>query len=244
MILELEEVAMNAWPALRTVVFDGWVLRFSNGYTRRANAVHPLYTPTLPLDDKIDACERFYAARGLPALYKMTDAALPSELDAALEARGYEHDGGNRIMARTLDGTDSLSPLAHIDSTVSPAWIEHYVRLNAERARHQDILMRLFDAIASPAAYVTLRRDGQVVAVGVAVAERGNVGLFGLAVDAAVRRQGLGMQLTDTCMAWGQAHGAQRAYLQVSAGNHPAFALYQRVGFREVYCYWYRQQPI
>jgi GNAT superfamily N-acetyltransferase len=242
MILELEEIAMNAWPALRTLVYDGWVLRFSNGYTRRANAIHPLYTPTLPLDEKIETCERLYAAHDLPALYKMTDAAQPTGLDAALEARGYERDGSNRIMTLALERTRAVSPLAQIEPAVTEAWIADYVRLHADRARHSGMLKQLFSAIALPAAYIRLKRDETVV--GVAVAERGSVGLFGLAVDPGARRQGLGMQLTETCIAWGMAQGATRAYLQVAAGNAPANGLYERAGFREVYRYWYRQQPV
>ena len=39
----LEEVAMNAWPALQQMLFDGWILRFAQGYTKRANSVHPLF---------------------------------------------------------------------------------------------------------------------------------------------------------------------------------------------------------
>ena len=244
MILELEEVALNAWPALHTVVYDGWLLRMSNGYTRRANAVHPFYTSTLPLDEKIAACERLYAAYGLPAIFKLTDAAQPSNLDAALETRGYRFDPGARIMTVTLDSAPPLHPAARFEPAVSDAWIGHYTRLNAERAKHNDILQRLFSAIAVPAAYVTLLRDEQVVGIGVAVAERGNVGLFGLAVDPAFRRQGLGVQLVETCLAWGATQGARRAYLQVHPNNLPAIGLYERVGFREVYRYWYRQQTV
>lgn len=244
MILELEEVALNAWPALHTIVYDGWLVRMSNGYTRRANAVHPFYPSTLPLDTKIETCERLYAAYGLPAIFKMTAAAQPSELEAALDARGYSNDPGARIMTRALAGVPPLPPTARIEPTVSDAWVGHYTRLNAERARHSAILRRLFSAIPVPAAYITLVRDEQVVGVGVAVAERGYVGLFGLAVDASVRRQGLGTQLVEACLAWGAGQGAQRAYLQVHPHNAPANTLYERVGFQEAYLYWYRQQAL
>jgi hypothetical protein len=40
----IEELSMNAWPSIQTVLLDGWILRMSNGYTKRANSVNPLYS--------------------------------------------------------------------------------------------------------------------------------------------------------------------------------------------------------
>ena len=39
----LEEVAMNAWPSLQQMLFDGWIVRLAQGYTKRANSVNPLF---------------------------------------------------------------------------------------------------------------------------------------------------------------------------------------------------------
>jgi hypothetical protein len=40
-IRTIEEPSTNAWPALRSLVGDGWVLRFSHGYeTEAETSVH------------------------------------------------------------------------------------------------------------------------------------------------------------------------------------------------------------
>ncbi|HEX3029647.1 MAG TPA: hypothetical protein VHT34_10180 [Clostridia bacterium] len=38
-----EELQMNALPSLQTILFDGWILRFADGYTNRANSINPVY---------------------------------------------------------------------------------------------------------------------------------------------------------------------------------------------------------
>src|SRR5688572_19539946 len=88
-IRALEEVSMNALPALQQVMLDGWVLRFGNGYTGRANSVYPLYPATSEVERKIATCERLYERKQIPLLFKMTAAVQPEGLERELEERGY-----------------------------------------------------------------------------------------------------------------------------------------------------------
>ncbi len=39
----IEEISMNAYPALKTVVYDEWILRFANEHTNRTNSINPTY---------------------------------------------------------------------------------------------------------------------------------------------------------------------------------------------------------
>ena len=51
-IILYEELSMNAHPSIKTQLFDGWVLRFADGYTNRANSVNPLYPSEMAIEEK------------------------------------------------------------------------------------------------------------------------------------------------------------------------------------------------
>ncbi len=57
----------------------------------------------------------------------------------------------------------------------------------------------------------------------------GNIG-----VDPVFRRQGLAQELMSDAHAWARGRGATLAHLEVRAGNTPAIALYERLGYRRV----------
>ena len=105
----IEELTLNGWPALQTVLLDGWVLRFADGYTRRANSVNPLY-PSGEVGDsperlarKVEQCEALYAQRGLDTVFKLTEASEPAGLDALLERRGYEREATTSVQLAEID---------------------------------------------------------------------------------------------------------------------------------------------
>src|ERR1051325_879327 len=100
LVRNLEEVTLNAWPALQTVYYDGWVLSFAEGYTRRANSVHPLYPAALPVADKLAVCEAAYSARGQATIFKLSPLDL--ELDTLLDRRGYASEATSSVQVADL----------------------------------------------------------------------------------------------------------------------------------------------
>ena len=87
---EIEEILINAFPAVEREIYDGWILNFSGGYTYRANCIYPFYHSTYDLEEKVIYCENQYRELLLPAVYKMTEA-IPKALDELLEVRGYKN---------------------------------------------------------------------------------------------------------------------------------------------------------
>src|SRR5690348_9296039 len=90
----VEEACLNAWPALREVLLDGWLLRFSEGLTRRANSANPL-RPVSHVD--LQTCEALYRRSGLPTIFRVLSLLDPSVEERLAEA-GYTEEGESCVL--------------------------------------------------------------------------------------------------------------------------------------------------
>ena len=88
---QVEETCMNAWPALKEVFYDGWLIRLANGATRRTNSVNVIGQGQRALADKIAYCEAVYRAHAQPTYFRILSTAAP-DLEAALDSRGYRKE--------------------------------------------------------------------------------------------------------------------------------------------------------
>src|SRR5690242_3932422 len=71
----VEEACLKGWPALQEIMLDGWLLRFAEGHTRRANSINPRWQGSRDLRQKTADCEAAYRARGLPAIFRISGLA-------------------------------------------------------------------------------------------------------------------------------------------------------------------------
>lgn len=253
-VRRLEEAGLNAWPALRVALLDGWVLRFADGFTKRANSANPIYGDSAGLDaqgldaksldakgldDRVSRVEGLYGAAGQRAIFRLTPLA-PAGLDPLLEGRGYRRIDETVVETAALAGMDLGSDPGFVAGASAAGWVPPASALQQEPEATRPTLQAMMERIVPRACFGLLLRDGAPAACGLAVAEGDLVGLFEIAVDPGRRRAGLGLAMTRSLLAWGKAQGASLAYLQVVAGNAPARALYAGLGFRESHRYWYR----
>ncbi len=125
----VEEAALNAWPALQQLLYDGWILRFAEGYTKRANSVTALYASYLDVWSKITYCEGCYRERGLPTIFRLTPFAEPHDLDRVLHERGYQTLDPTLVMSLDLDQwRGPLSGGSLYEERIEP-WLALHARL-------------------------------------------------------------------------------------------------------------------
>ena len=232
-----EERSFNAWPALQTVHFDGWLFRMAGGFTKRANSINAV-GPNARFDGVRAAAEALYARHGLPAVFRLSPLA-PPESDAELADAGYAAFDPTCVAVSSLGNAERHASV-HIASTPMPEWLDGFASANGIALSQRPMHDAIVHAIALPTAFATLHAQGRPIGFGLAVLERGAVGLYDIVVDPSRRRQGHGDTITRALMHWGHEQGASLAYLQVREQNEGARRLYAELGFEDLYRYHYR----
>jgi N-acetylglutamate synthase len=242
---EVERVAALGWRGLEEERLGGWLLRAGGGFTARANSVLALGPPGRSLPAALEHVNGWYAARGLPALLSVP-LPLRAELHADLLALGWALTrtaevlvGDVAAMAAENTGPARTSDRVQVDRRPGEAWLTLYDPGGPDLPSSAvDVLTR-----GEVVGFVSVVRDGAVVAIGRGAVAEGWVGLSAVEVAVSARRQGLGAQVVGALLAWGAANGARSAYLQVLPDNAPARMLYARLGFVRHHRYDYLTGP-
>jgi GNAT superfamily N-acetyltransferase len=222
------------------MLFDGWILRFAKGYTKRANSVNPLYGSTLDVIEKVDICEELYAAKGLPTVFRLTPFSSPADLDQVLENRDYRKADPTFVLHLYVKDHRVRQGPAEFRAVGLGDWLELFCQLSEAPVEKHQTHREILEAIPSPRLLATLVDSGMPVACGLGVLEDRSFGLFDLITGPQQRNKGYGTQLLSGMLSWAQEHGAQSAFLQVMGVNKAAGHLYAKFGFEEAYQYWYR----
>jgi ribosomal protein S18 acetylase RimI-like enzyme len=211
-IRNLEHAAALAWPGVEHSRVGGWLLRYGQGITRRANSAVPLGVSAA---GEIGAVVDWYSARGVSPLVAAPDRLLRIP-------RGVPTDAETVIMTGELGsgGSGAVDIAAWPDAD----WLRLY-----ERSVPVDVLTAVVDG------EVAFATTGGAAVGRAAVTDAPDgtrwVGLSAVHVVEKARRRGLARDLCAALLAWGGERGATRAYVQVLADNTAASRLYESMGF-------------
>ncbi len=221
------------------MLYDGWVLRFTGGNSKRVNSVNVLGQSTLHLDEKIQFCEAVYARMGLPVLYRLPEPFTPSDLPPALVAAGYEAIDPTLVLGRKIEMESELPVGVLVRSLSDEDWLQVYAQVTGKRMVslvHHAAVLRV---IVPEKNLMALYLDDRPVACGMGVLSGDLLGYFSIYTHKTERQQGLGQAVMIALSQWGVNRGATFGYLQVEGDNAPARAMYQKLGFTRLYGYEY-----
>ncbi len=242
----VEETCMNAWPALKEIFYDGWLIRLANGQTRRTNSVNVIGKGQRSLTDKIAYCEDIYRAHAQPSYFRILSLG-PKELDAALDARGYAKEDVTSTLFMNFERKRPPLPNANValdihEGRPPPSWLDAHRRLSRRTPDEARALHAVLDYLAIPAFFAGARdEDGNIASVAYGALHERMMCLNWVVTDPAQRRRGLSRAVLRALLQRGEEAGATGACLQVVTQNASAIALYQSLGFScELYRYHYR----
>ena len=238
----LEELSLNALPCLQQILDDGWILRFANGYTKRANSIAPLYPSLQDAIAKIERCAKIYRSFDLKPIFRLANTSQNQALDRTLEKLGYVKQDSVSVQVKTINGTEiqnnQLFPTIAYELTEE--WLDHYVHAVNLPIQHWQTLSTMLEIIPNSTCYAWLKDRPRFCSCGLGVLERDYLGLFFIATALKQRGKGYAQQLIVAMLDWGKHHGATHAYVQVETKNEAGLNLYRKLGFVEAYQYFYR----
>ena len=239
----VEPHAVASWPARETLSLDGWLLRFSNGYSGRANSVATHAFWGSDLVHSVVRVEAAYQKRGRPCQFQITPATLPADLCELLKVRGYRPEPCSVVMiAETVSIAENLERLQRLDvkTEVGEPAMSTFAQLTREGSRSDgdgDERLAVLRRIAHPKFCVVLMSNGAAVSSGACVSTGEWAGIYVMRTAVQQRRRGHALRVLCEAARWALAQGSPRLYLQVDEANLAARGLYARAGFRDGYRY-------
>ncbi|HVI30819.1 GNAT family N-acetyltransferase [Phenylobacterium sp.] len=235
LVESLERATVAAVAPPEVLEIDGWLVAFDNGTIGRAKSAVPLRHEISA--GAVPAILDAYAARGLPAAFRIPDTESLAPVRAALAAAGLA--AGQPTLVKTGDAARLAAFAdggAEILEAPDAAWGEVFLGPGfdpVDGAHRVKVLSR------SPgAAYGVVRDAGRAVAVGVASFGHGWMGVHGMRTAADHRGRGHAGRILAAFGRLAAARGITRVFLQVEEPN-PARSLYRKAGFQPVWRYGY-----
>lgn len=241
LVRRLEAVGFRAWPAA-SVHYDGsWAVRLTASHpSRRLNSVNPLDpADNQDLEPRIARIESRFASYDRPLVFRLSPLA-PSPLEAYFDAEGWQRVAETRVLMASLDEMDLDSGIDQLPSKNIGRFVDNSIRIRNDDQARKSGLTEVLESIRPPSGLFLMEEDKEPIACALCVHDNDMAGLFDVGVRAESQGMGYGRSIVRSALRWAKQQGAKSAWLQVEADNKSANALYQRLGFHEVYSYVYR----
>jgi ribosomal protein S18 acetylase RimI-like enzyme len=243
----LEEISQNASRPERGIMIDGWSVGLSPSKAKRSRCVNPHYQSARSFEQNLQSSKAAYAHAKLPCVFRLTPWVADPSIDATLATHGYERFDATCVMAMNLSQLRAITAEARgVDIAFEPnltAAAQHVATLRGDSDIERDALAQRWSQSATPClSTVATSPSGTVISHALLVVDDGYAGVFDVVTHVDERGRGIGRALLQHALQQAIALGAHTAYLQVMPSN-PARRLYERMGFADVYEYWYRALP-
>jgi ribosomal protein S18 acetylase RimI-like enzyme len=253
-IKRFQEILMNSWPALHYYFLNGWILRFTNGVTSRANSVIPLnYTGNLDtLDQDIEFVHKAYSTYNLPAIFTIPEYSEPINLEIKLYEHGYQQSGCVTYSMITpvqqLKNEEINKKFTYLILTERVNKYSNFLANFSHRnLEAQKVLDALSNRITIPQKrFIIAEYGNKVVGALTGILEpHGFLYIVDVLVHPDFRRLKIATSMFFSIInQWSLPNGIKTVWLQVETENLGAMNLYSKLGFKKAYSYYYLEKSI
>ncbi|NLD37232.1 MAG: GNAT family N-acetyltransferase [Desulfatiglans sp.] len=239
-IIRIEKAGLKAWPAFEEFDDNGWISRFADGYTKRANSITVLTPGTDSLKSLIQQYEHLYNSKKQPCIFRLLSFNDNTEIERILDARGYTKDDHSLVLSLELKNREFQS--LEFDPVTVPEWMKYFCELSGKEIKSHSTHIKIINNIKARHILASLSVENAIISCGLGVLSDGLFGLFDIVTHPQHRNKGYGYKLISGMLQWAFENGASSSYIQVIAENKSAIGLYKRLGYETAYEYHYRIQ--
>ena len=244
-VRRLEAAGFRAWPAA-TIQYDGsWQIRLTAGHpSKRLNSVNALDpSDRRDIEKRVEKALRRFEAYDRQLIFRMSPLA-PPELEAYLDALNWERFDETIVMMASMADLDIEQRMDHLPMRDVGRYVDASILVHDREPSLKAGLTEVLSSIRPQSGlFVVEEAESGPLSTALCVHDNDLAGIYELATRKDVRGQGHGREVVCAALRWARHRGALHGWLQVESGNEAAVALYQSLGFREVYRYAYRRRP-
>ena len=235
-VAQIESAGYRAWSPDEVANINGWIVVSNGGFTRRLNSASTTIDASTSAETGA-RIETWLSERHASMTIRVTPLVPDELVDTCAAAWGLSpHDETAVLVASPSPATDG--GVVFVDPG-HPAYVEDLFRLNERSVSGRTAWDRLVERLGPMG--IGLWLPGRAVGL-VAVVD--GVGLvYSVAVDEAHRRQGLATRVMAGASMWAADAAASTMSLQVVGTNTSGRALYDSLGYEQLYTYRYLQRP-
>jgi GNAT superfamily N-acetyltransferase len=245
-IREIQETFLNSWPSKDYYFLNGWILRFNDGITDRANAVVPLnYYGSNP-DKNIKDVEKIYRKINLIPSFMIYDHCKPDNLKSLLLNRGYNVVSPTRVMTSTPDDLINPSLNTEFEYNFFDDRVHNFSRFISKFSHwtesEQECISRLTNRIIIPKSkFIIVKNEKNTIACMMGVLTNNfHLYIADVLVDPSFRRKQIASTMFYKLInEWAIQKGVKTIWLQVEVQNVKAVKLYQKLGMKIAFSYCY-----
>jgi ribosomal protein S18 acetylase RimI-like enzyme len=211
-------------------------------------------------EEKFARCEEVFARHGLAAAYKII--ALDEtracdehrDVDEKLAALNYEKSVTTIVQQCRIpnsyakDGPGAVEKNDHprdgiiVSSDFERQWVENFISFSRIEEKHKSTFKTILDNIGIEKIIILKKSENGIAGCGYGAIDRNYLGIFDVVVKEKLRGKGYGSEIVEALLSEAAKRGVENSYLQVFSHNAAARHLYEKMGYREKYRFWFRKK--